>query len=163
MRKPYYPWSLRYLDMCRPTMGVVLAQSDENYRFLMRLAPDLTLLEGRHLSSLGHGMDLYLEVHEQTPYTSLIHLTYYFPHPVGHYPDPDATLRVYHDFQQVDVVDMRQSALPLERWGSNPTLEQRWKINLFLSKWLNYCISQGHRFSMTIQAVNDDLAVQEVS
>jgi uncharacterized protein len=143
-------------------VGAVLAQSEENYAHLMRLAPDLAILEGRQLSSLGHGMDLHLEIHDQTPYTSLIHLTYYFPHAVGHYPDPDATLRVYHDFRQVDVLDLRQSSLPLERWGSSPTLEQRWKINLFLSKWLNYCILQGHRFAQTTQAVNDVLSVQEV-
>jgi uncharacterized protein YqiB (DUF1249 family) len=83
---------------------------------------------------------------EQTPYTSLVHLTYYFSHAVGDYPDPDATLRVYHDSRQVDVLDFRQSSLPLHRWGDNPTLEQRWRINLFLSKWLQYCVAQGHGF-----------------
>lgn len=143
-------------------MGMVQAQSEENYRHLLRLAPDLSLMAGKYLSSLGQGMDLHLEIFEQTPYTSLIHLTYFFPHPVGHYPDPDATLRVYHDFRQVDVMDMRQSALPLQRWGSHPTLEQRWKINLFLSKWLNYCITQGHSFSLLAQEVNDIVEIQEV-
>jgi len=144
-------------------MGMVLAQSEENYCLLTRLAPDLCLLEGKYISSLGQGLDLHLEVFEQTPYTSLIHLTYFFPHGVDHYPDPDATLRIYHDFRQVDVLDMRQSALPLERWGSHPTLEQRWKINLFLSKWLNYCISQGHRFLLSHRPVNGNLKVQELT
>ncbi len=143
-------------------MGMVQAQSEENYRHLMRLAPDLSLMSGKHLSSRGAGVDLHLEIFEQTPYTSLIHLTYFFPHPVGSYPDPDATLRVYHDFRQVDVVDLRQSALPLRRWGAHPTLEQRWRINLFLSKWLGYCIAQGHRFSLSAQEVGDLSDIQEV-
>ena len=147
MKVPYYPWSLKNLLVGKPTMGSVLDLSEENYRLLMRLVPDLPLLQGRLLSSLDHGMDLHLEIHEQTPYTSLIHLTYYFPHAVGHYPDPDAQLRIYHDSRQVDVIDLRQSALPLRRWGLNPTLEQRWKINLFLSKWLAYCVFQGHSFN----------------
>lgn len=146
MRATYYPWSMQGLLSGRHTVGNLLDLSDENYRLLMRLAPDLTQLQGRLLSCLEHGMDLHLEVQEQTPYTSLIHLTYYFPHAVGVYPDPDAQLRVYHDSRQVDVLDLSQSALPLRRWGGNPTLEQRWKINLFLSKWLAYCVMQGHGF-----------------
>jgi uncharacterized protein len=149
--------------MRRPSMDLVQRQSEENYHHLLRLAPDLALLEGKHVSSLGHGVDLYLDVQDQTPYTSLIHLTYYFPHAVvGHYPDPDAMLRVYHDFRQVDVLDLRQSTLPMHRWGSNPTLEQRWKINLFLSKWLCYCTLQGHQFSTAFQSVNQTDSVQEV-
>jgi uncharacterized protein YqiB (DUF1249 family) len=162
MKQPDYPWSLKFIRMRHPSMDLVQRLSDENYHHLLRLAPDLQLLEGRHVSSLGHGLDLHLDVQDQTPYTSLIHLTYYFPHGVGHYPDPDATLRVYHDFRQVDVLDLRQSALPMQRWGSNPTLEQRWKINLFLSKWLSYCIIQGHRFSGSFQTTRQDHSVQEV-
>jgi uncharacterized protein YqiB (DUF1249 family) len=147
MRVPYYPWSLKNLFGGKPTVGGVLDLSEENYRLLMRLAPNLSHMQGKLLSCLDHGMDLHLEILEQTPYTSLVHLTYYFPHGVGHTADPDARLRVYHDSGQVDVVEMRQSALPLKRWGANPTLVQRWKINLFISKWLAYCLFQGHAFS----------------
>jgi uncharacterized protein YqiB (DUF1249 family) len=95
------------------------------------------------------GVDLHLEILEQTPYTSLIHLTHHFPNQEGQIADPDATIRAYHDSRQLDVLELRQSALPLNRWGSHPTLEQRWKINLFLSKWLAYCIHQGHFFSIS--------------
>ena len=130
----------------KPGMGMVLDLSEENYTLLMRLAPGLAEMSGKYQSNLEHGMDLYLEAMEQTPYTSLVHLTYYFSHAVGDYPDPDATLRVYHDSRQIDVLDLRQSTLPLHRWGGNPTLEQRWRINLFLSKWLQYCVAQGHGF-----------------
>ncbi|MCG7861507.1 MAG: DUF1249 domain-containing protein [Candidatus Thiodiazotropha endolucinida] len=130
----------------RPSVGMVLDLSEENYALLMRLAPCLAEMSGQYQSNLEHGMDLYLEVMEQTPYTSLVHLTYYFSHAVGDYPDPDATLRVYHDSSQIDVLDLRQSSLPLHRWGDNPTLEQRWRINLFLTKWLQYCVAQGHGF-----------------
>lgn len=147
MRAPYYPWSLKSLLTGRPALGALLDLSEDNYRLLMRLAPELPKLQGKLISSLDQGMDLYLEVYEQTPYTSLIHLTYYFPHTEGHASDPDARLRVYHDSRQVDVLDLCQSALPLKRWGTHPTLEQRWKINLFLSKWLAYCVLQGHGFS----------------
>lgn len=162
MKSPDYPWSLKFLRMRRPGIDLVQRLSEENYHHLLRLAPDLALLEGKHVSSLGHGVDLHLDLQDQTPYTSLIHLTYYFPHGVGYYPDPDAMLRVYHDFHQVDVLDLRQSALPMQRWSDNPTLEQRWKINLFLSKWLNFCTLQGHHFSATMQTQTASRSVQEV-
>jgi uncharacterized protein YqiB (DUF1249 family) len=93
-------------------------------------------------------MDLYLEVLEQTPYTTCVHLTYYFQHQdQGAHPDPDATLRVYHDSGQVEVLDLRQQALPLSRGGDQAALAQKWRVSLFLSKWLAYCVQQGHRFA----------------
>ena len=146
----------------RPTMGKVLDLSEENYALLLRMAPDLPFLEGKSRSRLDDGMDLHLDVIEQTPYTSLVHMTYYFSHAVGDYPDPDAMLRVYHDSRQIDVIDLRQSTLPLHRWGLNPTLEQRWKINLFLSKWLHYCVEQGHSFNSDKRVMVDELPMTEV-
>lgn len=163
MRLVTYPWRMKYLLSARPTMGKVLDLSEENYALLMRLAPDLALMAGNYQSSLDQGMDLYLEAIEQTPYTSLVHLTYYFSHAVGDYPDPDAMLRVYHDSRQIDVLDLRQSTLPLQRWGLNPTLEQRWRINLFLSKWLRYCVAQGHSFMHENQIVSRELSMSELS
>ncbi|MES9838310.1 MAG: DUF1249 domain-containing protein [Candidatus Thiodiazotropha sp.] len=156
-----YPWSLNKLLATRPSMGMVLDLSEENYALLMRLAPALGDLAGKYQSNLEHGMDLHLEVQEQTPYTSLVHLTYYFSHAVGDYPDPDATLRVYHDSKQIDVLDLRQSSLPLHRWGGNPTLDQRWRINLFLSKWLRYCLAQGHGFAGKDRVFSDGLLQPE--
>jgi uncharacterized protein YqiB (DUF1249 family) len=158
-----YPWNISKLLSARPSMGMVLDLSEENYALLMRLAPSLTEMSGSYESNLEQGMDLYLEVLEQTPYTTLIHLTYYFSHAVGDYPDPDATLRVYHDSRQIDVMDLRQSSLPLHRWGGNPTLEQRWRINLFLSKWLHYCVAQGHGFDLKKYAVTRKILQPEYS
>ena len=91
-------------------------------------------------------MDLYLEILEQTPYTTLIHLTYYFEHQEGQRPDPDATLRAYHDARQIEILTLQQRIIPLNRGAQHPTLEQKWKINLFASKWLAYCVRQGHLF-----------------
>ncbi|MES9869796.1 MAG: DUF1249 domain-containing protein [Sedimenticola sp.] len=146
MRAPYYPWSLRSLVSGRPTVGWLMDLCDENYLLMLKLAPSLRSMEGAYLSRLEGSMDLYLEVLEQTPYTSLVHLTYYFAHEAGQRPDPDATLRVYYDSSQVEVLDLRQRALPLERGIDSPSLEQKWKANLFLSKWLSFCLQQGHSF-----------------
>ncbi len=146
MLAPNYPWSLRKLIEGRPSLGSLMSLCEENYRVLGRLVPDMRSIHGYRRSRLGTGLDLHLEVLEQTPYTSLLHLTYYFPHENGLSPDPDATLRVYHDAGQVEVLDLRQTALPLPRGPHFPELCDKWRVNLFLSKWLNYCVSQGHRF-----------------
>ena len=122
---------------------------EENYRVLARLIPEMQALSGHLHSQSTPGMDLHLEILEQTPYTTLIHLTYYFSHGNGSVPDPDTTLRVYHDAGQVEVLDLRQTALPLSRGPHYPTLEQKWRANLFLSKWLAFCSVQGHRFCKT--------------
>jgi uncharacterized protein YqiB (DUF1249 family) len=155
MKMPRYPWGLRSLYSGRPTVGWLMDLCEENYGCLMRLAPGLRLFEGRYLSQLEVAMDLHMEVLEQTPYTTLLHLTHYFSHEAGQQPDPDARLRVYHDSGQAEVIDLRQSAFLLHR-GDRSTLEQKWKTNLFLSKWLSYCLGQGHAFHPAQRV--DDLA-----
>jgi len=147
MRMPWYPWSLRHQLSGRPTVGWLMDLCDENYYHITKLAPELRTLKGRHFSRVNNDMDLHLEVLEQTPYTTLIHLTYYFNHVEGERPDPDATLRIYYDAKQVEVVDLTKSPLALEKDVHCDALSQKWKINLFLSKWLAYCVQQGHGFN----------------
>ena len=147
MRAPLYPWNLRPLYTSCPSLGCLMDLCEENYRVLIRLVPQLREMEGYLRSGLPQGMDLHLEILEQTPYTTLLHLTYYFSHDAGVEPDPDTTLRAYHDAAQVEVQDLRQTALPLARGPHFPTLEQKWKANQFLSKWLAFCVTQGHLFT----------------
>jgi uncharacterized protein len=130
----------------KPTVGWLMDLCDENYRLLMHIAPSLKKLNGYHISRLEGCMDLHLEIQEQTPYTTLVHLTYFFLYQKAQQPDPAAMLRVYHDFRQVEVMNLKQHALPLNGGAELPTLSQKWRVNLFLSKWLSYCGEQGHCF-----------------
>lgn len=130
---------------------------EENYRALMRLIPDLRRLQGEELSVLDSDQDLHLEVLEQARYTTLLRLTYYFPYDDGlahrtKDPDPDALLRIYHDAGQVEVLSLRQTALPIYNHYRYPALETKWKANLFLSKWLTFCLCQGYSFSAKTKA-----------
>ena len=150
MKMPWYPWSLRHQLGEKPTVGWLMDLCDENYDHLIKLAPELRALKGRHFSRVEEGMDLHLEVLEQTPYTSLIHITYYFNNIERPCSDPDAKLRIYHDAKQVEVIDLKQSALPLDKNIYGGALSQKWKANLFLSKWLIYCVQQGHAFNYPV-------------
>ena len=130
----------------RPSVGNLQSLCEENYRRLHALVPQLRRLEGEHRSSRAEHQDLLLTVIEQTRYTTLIRLTYAFAGDGAEASDPDALLRVYHDAQQVEVEDLRQQALPTERMYEAPGLANKWRANLFVAKWLSFCIRQGHLF-----------------
>jgi uncharacterized protein YqiB (DUF1249 family) len=153
-RAAFYPWSDTLLTQARPSVGDLMRLCEENYAWLRRLAPGLVDWRGE-LESLGQdGMRLHLEVIEQTPYTSLLRLTYLFPQLDGQehripLADPDALLRAYHDARQVEVLDLRQTALPLHNHYRSPALDAKWRANFFLGKWLTYCVRTGHLFTLS--------------
>ena len=147
-RPMQYPWisQIEKLLNRSPTVGDLLDLCEENYALLLQLAPDLDRLKGKSASCRPGHMDLYLEVLEQTPYTTMLHITYYFSHKEGQEADPDAVLRVYHDAHQIEVIRLRQHILPVESLYQHPSLFNKWRMNVFLSKWLGFCVLQGHRF-----------------
>lgn len=141
-----------------PRVGDLLELMEDNHRLLLCLAPDLRWLAGSHRAP-GRGTDLYLDVIDQSRYTTILRLTYRFP---PHFSaqtaahdrldqeslqiDPDARLRVYHDARQVEVIALRQTVLPLLGQDRLPTLQSKWNANWFLAKWLAYCVSEDYRF-----------------
>jgi len=138
-----------------PSVGDLLALCEENYRHLHQLVPQLRRLQGEHRSSRPDHQDLHLTIVEQTRYTTLLRLTYRFPHADGGKSDPDALLRVYHDARQVEVEDLRQQALPTHRLYEAPGLLNKWRVNLFVAKWLLFCIRQGHLFVDDVTALRE--------
>lgn len=133
-----------------PDVGALMSLCEENFALLRRLAPELnTYPVGQHFSRRPGTVDLSLEIEEQARYTTLVHLTHRFTDaetPETH-SDPDARLRVYHDARQVEVLELRQSILPLRTQYAHPALADKWRANLFLSKWLMFCLRQGHGFA----------------
>jgi len=130
----------------RPNVGRLVELCEENYAYLQRLLPELREMEGSYRSIGEEHSDLFLEVVEHARYTSIVHLTYYFEHDRRHEPEPDVLLRVYHDTEQVEVIDLKQSSLPVHSLYEAPGLLNKWQVNLFVSKWLAFCVHQRHRF-----------------
>ena len=134
----------------RPDVGALMSLCEENFILLRRLAPELNVYPaGQRLSRRPGTVDLALEVEEQARYTTLVHLTHRFTDPETQetHSNPDARLRVYHDARQVEVLELRQSMLPLRTRYAHPALTDKWRANLFLSKWLMFCLRQGHGFA----------------
>lgn len=137
----------------KPSVGDLMALCEDNYRYLLNLVPQLRRLQGRHRSTSQDQQDLHLTIVEQTPYTTLIRLTYHFVQADGRAADPDALLRVYHDARQVEVEDLRQQDLPTCRLYEAPGLRNKWRVNQFVSRWLMFCVRQGHLFVDDITAL----------
>ena len=138
-----------------PSVGDLLALCEENYRHLHHLVPQLRRLHGEHRTRRPDHQDLHLTIVEQTRYTTMLRLTYQFPDADGGKSDPDAVLRVYHDARQVEVEDLRQQALPTHRLYEAPGLLNKWRVNLFVAKWLAFCIRQGHLFVDDVTALRE--------
>jgi uncharacterized protein len=152
MQAAQHPWQTSLIGPGRLTVGDLMSLCEENYRRLLQVIPGLRQIQGEEQSVRDRGQDLHLEILEQSRYTTLLRLTYYFTHNDGLVhkmgdPDPDVLLRAYHDAGQVEVLSLRQTALPLHNHYGFPALEAKWKVNLFLSKWLIFCCSQGYKFT----------------
>lgn len=132
----------------RPTVGGLMELCEANFALIQQLCPGLKRMRGEYESRPAGVARLHLTVVEQTAYTTLLRLTHLFSHEPGLDPDPDASLRIYRDARQVEVLELRQSVLPLARLYAHPGLEQKWRANLFVSRWLQFCLAQGHCFAM---------------
>lgn len=129
-----------------PSVGALMELCEQNYQLVLSLASDLKQMTGLFRSHLHNSAPLHLEVLEQTHYTTLIRLTHFFAHDGKPDADPDIQLRLYHDAHQTEVVSLKQSILPLEGLYHHPGLEQKWRANQFVSRWLQFCLLQGHGF-----------------
>jgi uncharacterized protein YqiB (DUF1249 family) len=147
-----------------PNVGGLMALCEENYSALMRLAPSLATLSGCVSSKPACRAELKLTVIEQARYTTSLRLTHAFEgssdesQPPA---EPDAVLRAYHDAEQVEVLSLRQTVLPILSHYDAPALAAKWRANLFLSKWLGYCLGEGYRFTgeagMTVSSTRPEL------
>lgn len=125
---------------------------ERNYIGIRRLIPTVPPTRTRLVSAAPDSLSLHLEIIERFRYTTELSLTYYFPRNTGLIAEPDLRIRIYHDARLAEV-----TAAHLRRWpefqigeeaASRTHLRARWHVNRFLYKWLNYCLHQGHRFTL---------------
>lgn len=119
---------------------------ENNYMQLRLLVPQLrTLNEGLYISRVKGCLDLELSQIEQNRYTTTFNLTYRFSDRMRGAREPDLTIRIYHDARTCEVVTgLIRTARSDQRKSRN--LDESWRRNRFLHKWVRYCIRQGHGF-----------------
>ena len=127
---------------------------EANYIRLRQLCPDLHRIDGEAVSRIRCGLDLHLQVLENSPFTTTLLLTYYFDEPTGlRRPDPNLIVRVYHDAHQAEVLSRvcrdTGGRISARDGASDSALHCKWRLNRFLYKWLGYCRRQGHCFGLS--------------
>lgn len=134
----------------------------DNYWRLVRCLGPGNLARGRHLSSVGDGLDLSVEVVERHPYTLEMRLSYLFRDAATGAPDPSAFVRVYHDAQLAEVTACYVGARLQDVLGLHPeprtVMQHRLRMNAFLGKWLEYLEGRGHsRFTLRADAADEGM------
>ena len=116
---------------------------EQNYLRLRNIVPDLAVAD-EMISSVPAHNDLFLSVTERCKYTTMLRMTYRFEEGDDFLLEPDLHLKVYHDARVVEVQQLQsRSHGPLY---IAEMIEQKWRMNRFLYKWLGYCLYQGHYF-----------------
>lgn len=124
---------------------------ESNHVRLRQLLGNLKRLPESAVSKSPRDLDLYLQVGERSPYTTELLMTYWFEEGGEATPDPDLRLRIYHDARLAEAVSCadspRHEALrPVWRPASS-AMQQRWNLNILLSKWLEFCLDNRHTFT----------------
>ena len=141
--------------------GWLMALYAENHARLSRLFAPADLVPGRYVSSIGDGLDVYLDVIETHRYTVELRLTYALRDPETGEPDPSAFVRLYRDARQAEATHCYVGRRWQDVIGMYPPpaelIGHRMRMNTFLGKWLEYLAESGHGVA-TLRR-HDDLVV----
>jgi uncharacterized protein YqiB (DUF1249 family) len=122
---------------------------ESSYIKLSHLTKAFTWPATSMVSSSARDCDLHAELMRREPYTTTLKLTYWFHETDGGFvPDPDLTLRIYHDARLVEAVAGRDQHChhKLQEFAraGGAELDRRWRVNMMLNKWLDYLSDVGH-------------------
>lgn len=130
---------------------------ENNYMLVRLLIPELRQIADAtavsdqpgqrvvYVSTVEGCLDLELSAIEHSKYTTTFNLTYHFSNDLRNPREPDLTIRIYHDARTCEVMSGLLQGMkhgPLRRRD----LHEGYRLNRFLSKWLRYCLRQGHGF-----------------
>ncbi|MGB1111089.1 MAG: DUF1249 domain-containing protein, partial [Gammaproteobacteria bacterium] len=141
----WYPLRLAFQ---RRRFANLMELYEQNYQRLARLAPDLAHLPRDNIAGAQGKPELHLIVEERHRFTTDLRLTHYFSDCPVEGQSPDLRIRLYHDTRQAEMRWRESRALPALGTDDAPRgdLERRWMANLFLDRWLGFCLSEGYRF-----------------
>lgn len=131
---------------------------ETNYAKLQRLLPDLADLKQVALEDDTGKPALYARLLERTPYTITLELTHYFPDTSsGVLPEPAVKVRVFLDAKTAEVLCADAAPTVHDAFRRHPpakaVLDYKWRLNYFLEKWLDHCLSLNYRPIVEIYGV----------
>jgi uncharacterized protein len=123
---------------------------ESNFIRLGWIAPDVRSLPGRSVSTVEGDCPLELVVLERARFTTTLSISYLFEESGETLREPELEVRVYHDARLAEASGIagaaRHAALRRLR-EALPAADGRWRDNMLLNKWLEYCAERGHRFA----------------
>ena len=121
---------------------------EEIYRQLHLLIPDEFAFHDYLVSRVANSPDLRMEVLERHRYTTFLRLTYEFTKGQHRTYAPDAHIRFYHDARIAEVTSFNvgQGCIRTAHPSFPPKqmLQQAWRRNRALDRWMDYLLKQGH-------------------
>ena len=132
--------------------GNLMELYEQNYVELRLLIPDLKSAGmATRVSKVAGCLPLYMQLNEQSPYTSTMRLTYRFVESNDRraraLAEPDLMVRVYHDARTAEVISgLIHGQQNVER--KTRGLDDSWRRNRFLYKWLRYLRYRGHHLAV---------------
>ena len=138
------PSGLRKLPQLKRLQDV----QEEIYRQLHLLIPDDFAFHDSLVSRVAGSPTLRMEILERHKYTSFFRLTYEFRKDQLYTYAPDAHIRFYHDAHIAEATSFNvaqgctRTAHPT--YPPKQLLQQAWRRNRALDRWLDYLLKQGH-------------------
>ena len=132
----------------RPQLKRLQYVQEEIYRQLHLLIPDQVAFHDSLVSRVPGSPILRLEILERHKYTTFLRLTYEFRQGQASTYAPDAHIRFYHDAHVAEATSFNVSqgctrtAHP--SYPPKQLLQQTWRRNRALDRWLDYLLKQGH-------------------
>jgi len=132
----------------RPQLKRLQDVQEEIYRQLHLLIPDQITFHDFLASRVAGSPTLRMEVLERHNYTTFFRLTYEFAENDAWTYAPDAHIRFYHDAHIAEATsfNMEQGCTRTAYPAFPPMqiLQQAWRTNRALDRWLDYLLRQGH-------------------
>ena len=132
----------------RPELKRLQDVQEEIYRQLHLLIPDEVAFHDSLVSRVAGSPILRLEVVERHKYTTFFRLTYEFRQERVSTYAPNAHIRFYHDAHVAEATsfNVRQGCTRTAHPSYPPKqlLQQTWRRNRALDRWLDYLLKQGH-------------------
>jgi len=117
---------------------------ESNYIKLNHLLPKIRQYDADRLIKSPLGNDIHLGINKKTKYTMIISMTYSFEESEIIEYEPNLTIKIYFDSRSAEVIGIgklsKKSKLRDITYQNKKIINQLWRRNIILNKWLDYII-----------------------
>ena len=117
---------------------------ESNYVKLNHLFPNIKQYDDDRSIKSPFGNDIQLGVNKKTKYTMIISMTYSFEESEIIEYEPNLTIKIYFDSRSAEVIGVgklsKKNKLRDITYQNKDIINQLWRRNIILNKWLDYII-----------------------